>query len=326
MTEIFIPSSEHRTVPYYSLLLEDEYGYHHIKKTYKKYKIGDKISKLIEKKNKEIVGVIGTGVLGKDITKILLQTGYTVILRSRTKKALDNAYGLVENHLLKHFEVKEKDIIIKNLELTTDLDGLKNADFILECVVENFSIKQDLFKKLEEICNEKTIFATNTSSLSIHELASQLSKPGRLVGMHFFNPATKMQLVEVVKGKNTSKYALNTAIELAKGLNKTPVVVKDSPCFIANRILMPYLNEAVYVLHEGVAKREDIDTTARLALNHPMGPLQLLDLIGLDVFLEIMRNLHKMTGNSKYKPCPLAEKMIAEGKLGRKSGEGFYKY
>ena len=185
---------------------------------------------------------------------------------------------------------------------------------------------KEVFRELEKACKPGTIFASNTSSLSIDDLAAGLKDPSRLVGMHFFNPATKMRLVEVINGAKTKEVAVEQTIGLVESIHKVPVKVRDSPAFIANRILMPYLNESICLLSEGAARKEDIDTTAKLALNHPMGPFQLLDLIGLDVFVEIMKNLHKSTGNPKYKPCPLAEKMVSSGKLGRKTGEGFYKY
>lgn len=327
VTEVFVPSPEHRTVPYYSLLLEDEYGFNHIKKTHKKYGIGDIISTAAEKKqHKGVIAVVGAGILGTDIAKVMLKSGYRVILNSRKKESLERAKTGIEGYLMKNFDVKDKDDLMNNLELTTDIAKIKKADYVLECVIEDFEVKKAVFKKLEKICGPKTILATNTSSLSINELSAGLSKRDRFVGMHFFNPATKMQLVEVVKGEKTSDKAVDSTVELVKNLNKTPIVVKDSPCFIANRILMPYLNESIYVLHEGVARKEDIDTTAKLALNHPMGPLELLDLIGLDVFLEIMKNMQKTTKNPEYKPCPLAEKMVSEGRLGKKTGWGFYKY
>jgi len=192
--------------------------------------------------------------------------------------------------------------------------------------VEDLKVKKEAFHKLDRICGPKTVFASNTSSLSITELASGISHPERFIGIHFFNPATRMQLVEIVKGEKSSGDTVKSAEEFVKNLGKSAVIVKDSPCFIANRILMPYLNEALYAYSEGVAGKEEIDTTAKLALNHPLGPLQLLDLIGLDVFVEIMKNLYKATKDPKYKPCPLAVKMVGEGRLGRKSAEGFYKY
>ena len=327
-TEVFIPSSDHKTVPYFSLLLEDEQGNYHVNKTYANYKIGDKIRRTITKSCRKgfIIGIIGTGALGKDITKVMLQTGFNVILKSRSDDSLKKAHSDIETYLAKNFEEVDREKFIKNLKLTVNLIDLKNADLVIECVIENLEVKRDLLRDLEKVCSKKTIFATNTSSLSINELASQLENPERLVGMHFFNPATKMQLVEIVKGHKTSKKVVNRALELVNNIKKVPVVVNDSPSFIVNRILMPYLNEAVYVLKEGVAKKEDIDIAAKLALNHPMGPLQLLDLIGIDVFAEIMENLYRMTDDPKYKPCPLVEEMISRGKLGRKTGEGFYKY
>ncbi len=222
--------------------------------------------------------------------------------------------------------IDEKDGIIKNLKITTNLDDLINADIVIESVTEDINIKKQLFKELDEILLDKTIIATNTSSLSIDELASVTSRPDRFIGMHFFNPVPKMYLVEVVRGEKTSDTTINKINELAKQINKTPIVTKNSPCFIVNRILMAYLNEAIWELHEGVASAEDIDTAAKLGLNHPMGPLALADLIGLDIVLAIMKSLYQRTNNEKYLPCPLIEKMVENEKLGRKTKGGFYEY
>lgn len=328
-TQVMLPSVEHSAVPYYSLILEDEFGFRHTHKTNEKYGIGDVIEKSKKKESngrKLTIGLVGTGALGKDIAKVMLQSGFKLIIKSRDKDGLKTVRKKIEEHLLKSFGVEEKEKLMKNLKLTTNTKDLKNADFVLEAVVENLEIKKKVFKDLEAVCGKKTIFATNTSSLSIDELASDLKNPERVVGMHFFNPATKMRLVEVIKGSQTNPQTMQTTNQLVADIHKISVSVKDSPAFIANRILMPYLNEAIIVLEEGIATKEDIDTTAKLALNHPMGPLQLLDLIGLDVFVEIMKNLHKATKNPKYLPANLATQMVAEGKLGRKTKQGFYKY
>jgi 3-hydroxybutyryl-CoA dehydrogenase len=215
---------------------------------------------------------------------------------------------------------------MKGLKGTTDLGDLSDVDLVIESVVEDDEVKRELFRKLDGVCHEKTIFASNTSSLSIDGLASATKRPEKVGGMHFFNPVPKMHLVEVVRGRKTSDETVSFIRKVAEQMNKTVVVTTDSPCFIVNRILMPYLNEAAYVLEEGIASREDIDTAARLGLNHPMGPLALLDLIGLDVFIKIMNNLFRRTGNPKFKPPKLVEKMVADGRLGRKTGVGFYTY
>lgn len=328
ITEIFIPSKDHSQVPYYDLLLEDENGNLHIKKSFKKYEIGDVIK---DKRGKEgkikwKIGVIGTGVTGTGITQVFISAGFQVILRGRTSGSLGIAVQKIEGELLRTMSVDERDKIIKNIKQTTNLGDLVNADIIIESVIEDMDVKKQLFKELDEILSDKTIIATNTSSLSIDELASATKRPNKFLGMHFFNPVPKMHLVEVVRGEKTSDDSINKIIELVKQINKTPIVTKNSPSFIVNRILMVYLNEAVWELYDGVASAEDIDTAIKLGLNHPMGPLSLADLIGLDVVLAIMKSLHQRTNNEKYLPCPLIEKMVKEGRLGRKSGGGFYKY
>ncbi|MFH1897599.1 MAG: 3-hydroxyacyl-CoA dehydrogenase NAD-binding domain-containing protein [Candidatus Desantisbacteria bacterium] len=272
------------------------------------------------------VGVIGTGVTGTGIAQVLVQAGCEVILKSRAEEKLDKAFEKIGTNLLKTMNTEEKDKLLFNIKPTLKLDDLNTTDMVIEAVIEDIEIKKQLFKELDEICPKKTILATNTSSLSIDEIAKVTSNPNRVIGMHFFNPVPKMQLVEIIAGEKTSQEIIEFVRDFTKHLLKVPVTMKNCPGFIVNRILMPYLNEAVYVLSEGIASPSDIDTAARLGLNHPMGPLALLDLIGLDVFLSIMNSLYRATGNPKHLPCPLVEKMIQEGKIGRKSKEGFYKY
>lgn len=327
ITEVFIPSKDHSQVPYYDLLLEDENGNLHIKKSFKKYEIRDIIIK--DKKEESIkkkIGVIGPGVTGVGITQVFVSSGFEVILKSKNQKSLDIAIQKIEIELLRSMNVNEKDRIIKNIKPTTSLDDLINADIVIESITEDINLKKQLFKELDEILLDKTIIATNTSSLSIDELAYATSRPDRFIGMHFFNPIPKMHLVEVVRGEKTSNGTINKITELTKQINKTPIITKNSPCFIVNRILMVYLNEAIWELYEGVSSAKDIDTAAKLGLNHPMGPLELADLIGLDVVLAIMKSLYERTNNEKYLYCPIIEEMVKNGKLGRKTDEGFYKY
>ncbi len=329
ITEVFVPSKDHSQVPYYDLLLEDENDNLHIKKSFKKYEIGDVIltdNKKKEEHIKEKIGVIGTGVTGIGIVQVLVSAGFEVILKSRTQESLDSAIQKIERELLRTMSVSEKNKIIKNIKPTTNLDDLINADIIIESVTENINVKKQLFKELDEILPDKAIIATNTSSLSIDELASATARRDRFIGMHFFNPVPKMYLVEIVRGEKTSDTTINKITELAKQINKTPIITKNSPCFIVNRILAAYLNEAMWELYEGVASAEDIDTASKLGLNHPMGPLALVDLISLDIVLAILKSLHQRTGDKKYLPCPLIEEKVKEGKLGRKTKEGFYKY
>ncbi|MDI6701313.1 MAG: 3-hydroxyacyl-CoA dehydrogenase family protein [bacterium] len=326
ITKVFTPSPEHSTVPYYDLLLEDEQGNFYIRKAFQSYELGDEISDRKKEVKVKKVGIVGTGVTGCGIVQISLQAGCETVLKSRSKEAIEKALEKIEMNLLKVMKVEAKDKVLCNLKPTEKLEDLSDVDIIIESVIEDIDIKKELFKELDKICSRKTILATNTSSLSINEIASVTSNPNRVIGIHFFNPIPKMQLVEIVAGEKTSQETIEFAKDFAKQLSKVPVITTDTPGFIVNRILMPYLNEAVYALYEGVASPSDIDTAAKLGLNHPIGPLALLDLIGLDIFLAIMNSLYQRTANPKYLPCLLVEKMVREGKLGRKTKEGFYKY
>jgi len=326
VTEVKVASEEHKQVPYYNLLVSDEYGNLHIKKSLKKYSEGEVLFGDGGKTRPIKVGVVGTGVTGKGIVEVALQSGCSVVWKSRSNDSLERAVARVETNLLKGVSEQDKESLMKNLKPTTKIKDLKDVDLVIESVVEALDVKKQLFEGLDDACAEKTILASNTSSLSIDEIASVTKRPEKVVGMHFFNPVPKMHLVEVVKASKTSSETVDFTSTVSSQFNKTVVVVKDAPCFIVNRILMPYLNEAAIVFSEGVASKEDIDTAVKLGLNHPMGPLALLDLIGLDVFQKIMQSLYKRTKNPKYLPSKIIEEMVGCGKLGRKSGEGFYKY
>jgi 3-hydroxybutyryl-CoA dehydrogenase len=323
---VFTPSPDHSVVPYYNLWLEDKYGNFYIRKTFQSYELGEEISQIRREIKIKKIGVIGTGVTGVGIAQVAIQAGCEVVLKSRTKENLDKALENIGQNLLKTMRTEEKNKILCNIKPTVKLKDLKNVDVVIESVIEDIAVKKELFKELDKICPKETILATNTSSLSIDEIAAATSNPNRVIGMHFFNPVPKMHLVEIISGKKTSKETVETIKDFTKQLLKVPIIIKDTPGFIVNRILMPYLNEAVNILYEGLASPNDIDTAAKLGLNIPMGPLALLDLIGLDVFQAIMNSLYQKTGNPKYLPCPLVEKMVKEGKLGRKTKEGFYKY
>jgi 3-hydroxybutyryl-CoA dehydrogenase len=221
---------------------------------------------------------------------------------------------------------EEKEEIMERIHFTTDFMDLTKADLIIESVVENPDVKKGIFKELGGVLHDKTIVASNTSSLSIDDLASAYPHPEYFVGLHFFNPITKMRLIEVIKGKKTSQETILSILGLSYEMNKTPILTKDTPCFIVNRLLGPYLNEAAYEAYEGVASVEDIDNACLLGLNQPIGPLALSDLIGLDIVLEILNNLYMRTKNPRYVPCPLLVDMVSKGLLGKKTGEGFYKY
>jgi 3-hydroxybutyryl-CoA dehydrogenase len=325
-TEVAVASAEHTKVPYYNLLLEDEYGNLHIHKSFKSCRIGERISKKAAESKPVKVAIIGTGITGSGIAEVALAAGCEVIWVSRSEESLKKAVAKTENNLLKSLTEEDTKDILKNLNPTTSLEGAAAADLVIESIVENLDDKKKLFRALDSACGPNAILASNTSSLSIDELAEATKRPEKVVGMHFFNPVPKMHLVEVIRGSKTSDHTANITRHVAETFNKTVIMTRDSPCFIVNRMLMPYLNEAILIMDEGLATKEEIDQAAKLGLNHPMGPLALLDLIGLDVYLNIMNNLHARTGNPKFKPPKTVEKMVADGLIGRKAGEGFYKY
>lgn len=327
MTEVFVPSEEHERVPYYNLLMEDEQGNKHIKKTFEKYKLGSSlVIDAADDKPDMTIGIIGTGILGVGIAHVAAESGFNVILKSRSDESLNKAREKIKYWLQKTRNENDTHDILENIHFTTDMLSMKNSNFIIEAVVEDIEIKKQIFKELGRVCGKDIIIASNTSSLSISELSSNISNPARFVGMHFFNPVQKMELVEVIRGNNTSQETIDNVINIAEKLGKTPVVVKDTPGFIVNRILMPLLSEAINALDEGVASANDIDTAIKLGLNHPMGPLELADLIGLDVCLAIMQRLYEGFNDKKYKPSFILTELVQKGCLGRKTGEGFYKY
>jgi 3-hydroxybutyryl-CoA dehydrogenase len=277
------------------------------------------------------VGVVGAGTMGHGIAQVLLRSGYAVLLQDVSDKILQKGAERVLRGLGRDVEksrlTEEQRLeAVSRLKTTTDLYALAAAQFIIEAVTEDFKVKADVLRSLDEGCGPEVIFASNTSSISITKLAAVTHRPARFVGLHFFNPVPVMKLVEVVPGLQTSAHTLSLAKELATSLGKTPVRVNDFPGFISNRVLMPMINEAIYALMEGVAEPQAIDDVMKLGMNHPMGPLELADFIGLDVCLDIMKVLHDGFHDSKYRPCPLLEKMVSAGWLGRKTGKGFYEH
>lgn len=276
--------------------------------------------------------VIGAGTMGNGIAHVFATSGYDVTIVDIDKSALDRALATIEKNLdrmIKKERITEADktAALGRILKSTDLaNAVKSADLVVEAATENVDLKLKIFASMDEHAPVECILATNTSSISITKIAAATSRPDKVIGMHFMNPVPVMKLIEVIRGYSTTDEVTATIMDLSKQLGKVPVEVNDYPGFVANRILMPMINEAIYTLYEGVAGKEEIDTVMKLGMAHPMGPLQLADFIGLDVCLSIMRVLHDGFGNPKYAPCPLLVNMVMAGKLGRKSGEGFYGY
>lgn len=277
----------------------------------------------------EKVQVVGAGQMGSGIAQVAAQAGLAVHLTDVNEGALQKGVETMKKNLARSVEKErmsqdEMEETMERIEPGTEYAA--DADLAIEAVVETIEVKVEVFRALDDQLRDEAILATNTSSISITELGSRTNRPERFIGMHFFNPVPVLRLVEVIRGLETSDETYETVSKLADRLGKTPVEVQDFPGFAANRILLPMINEAIYCVMEGVAKPEDVDTVMKLGMNHPMGPLTLADLIGLDTCLHIMEILHQGLGDDKYRPCPLLKRYVAAGRLGRKSGKGFYEY
>lgn len=277
------------------------------------------------------IGVIGSGTMGNGIAQVMADAGYDVVLCDVNKEALERAAKTIDKNVGRLYKKQGKELaeatkVLARIDFTTELSSLKDVDVVIEAIIEKMDVKKKVFQELDALCEDKTIFASNTSGLSITELGASTDRADRVVGMHFFNPVPVMKLVEVIRGSDTSDDTYEVVIELVRSIGKESISIVDAPLFVVNRILVPFINEAIFVLGEGIASAKDIDKGMMLGANHPIGPLALADMVGLDTLLFVAETLLEETGDSKYRVPPLLRKHVRAGHLGRKSGRGFYQY
>ncbi|UCG81868.1 MAG: 3-hydroxybutyryl-CoA dehydrogenase [Desulfobacterales bacterium] len=277
------------------------------------------------------IGVVGAGQMGAGIAQVAAMHAFSVIMNDISETFLDRGMHRIEKSILSFLKKgriteEEKNATLGRIETTVELSAFESADYVVEAVIEDESLKLDVFRQLDKICEPGVVLASNTSSIPITRIASATKRPSEVIGMHFMNPVPVMKLVEIIRGLSTSDETFETTKELAIKLKKTPVAANDSPGFISNRILLPMINEAIFALYEGAGTAEAIDSVMKLGMNHPMGPLELADLIGLDTCLSILQVLYEGFGDPKYRPCPLLKRYVDAGYLGRKTGRGFYTY
>jgi len=285
---------------------------------------GQKIHSRERKVQREIkkIGVIGAGTMGRGIAQVFALYDYPVVLVDKEETLLQDTLNKIKNHT----DPELWNRVSGYIETSTNFEKIKDCDLVIEAVFENMDVKKEVYNALNKVCKNDAIIATNTSGFSINKLAEAVENPSRFIGMHFMNPPKVMKLIEVIKGKNTSKKTLKIITDLSKSIEKTPAVVNDSPGFVSNRLLFALIGEALHILENGIAEKEDIDTVMKYGMNHPMGPIELADFIGLDICLDIMTYLYESLKDERYKPTRMLESFVKEGKLGKKTGEGFYKY
>lgn len=324
-TEIYIPSKNHQDIPYTVCLLEDENGVKYLLKTKRNVEIGQRIESG-EHASRITIGIIGTGIMGTELTKLLLERGFKVTVFSRSDESKNNFIEKLSQILSKSYSQKDIKLLLSKLTLTLSLENMRNNDILIEAIIENLRNKRMLLKQLSNILDRRVIIASCTSSLPITKIALSIKFPNRFLGWHFFNPVGKIRLVEIIPHKKTSQKVVDTIKKISQELGKVPIVSQDRPGFIVNRLLFLQINQAIKLLENNVATKENLDQAMVYGLNHPMGPLALADFIGLDTCLSVLRSIHQSTHLSEYKPAKILQELVRLGKLGKKTKEGFYTY